>query len=50
VDSVNELLAAEEGQRDWPLRFYSKSRLFSVEARRNFVEPDEAPFPALASS
>jgi hypothetical protein len=50
LDRVNGLLAADEGARDWPLRFYSKNRLFSVEARRNFVAPDEAPFPALASS
>ncbi|SDC58617.1 hypothetical protein SAMN05444678_10422 [Sphingomonas sp. YR710] len=49
LDRVNGLLAADEGQRDWPLRFYSKSRLFSVEARRNFVEPDKAPFPMPAA-
>lgn len=45
LDRVNGLLEADEGQRDWPLRFYSRARLFSVEARRGFVEPDEAPFP-----
>jgi hypothetical protein len=33
------------GGRDWPLRFYSRERLFSVEARRNFVAPDIAAFP-----
>jgi hypothetical protein len=33
------------GRRDWPLRFYSRELLFSVEARRNFVEPDVAAFP-----
>ena len=38
--AVNGLLAAPEGQRDWPLRFYSRERLFSVEARRRFVAPD----------
>ncbi len=38
--AVNGLLAAPEGQRDWPLRFYSRERLFSVEARRKFVAPD----------
>ena len=39
---VNELLLSPMGRRDWPLRFYSRERLFSVEARRNFVEPDLA--------
>ena len=34
-----------EGRRDWPLRFYSAERLFSVEARRNFVAPDVAALP-----
>ena len=32
---VNELLLSPMGRRDWPLRFYSRERLFSVEARRN---------------
>lgn len=42
---VNTLLASEAGSREWPLRFYSRERLFSVEARRGFVEPDRAPLP-----
>ena len=42
---VNELLLSPMGRRDWPLRFYSRERLFSVEARRNFVEPDVAALP-----
>ena len=42
---VNALLASATGSRDWPLRFYSRERLFSVEARRGFVEPDRAPLP-----
>ncbi|HEX8257684.1 MAG TPA: hypothetical protein VF589_08615 [Allosphingosinicella sp.] len=37
---VNLLLRAEEGRRDWPLRFYSAERLFSKEARLGWVEPD----------
>lgn len=41
VQSVNALLASERGTRDWPLRFYSRERLFSVEARRGFIEPDQ---------
>ncbi|HLO19295.1 MAG TPA: hypothetical protein VK192_02235 [Sphingomicrobium sp.] len=42
---VNELLLSPMGRRDWPLRFYSPARLFSVEARRNFVTPDLAALP-----
>lgn len=38
--SVNRLLLSERGRRDWPLRQYSRERLFSVEARRHFVAPD----------
>ena len=39
---VNELLLSPMGRRDWPLRFYSRERLFSVEARRAYVEADLA--------
>jgi hypothetical protein len=42
---VNELLLSPMGRRDWPLRFYSQGRLFSVEARREFVPPDLAELP-----
>ena len=42
---VNELLLSPMGRRDWPLRFYSPERLFSVEARRKFVPPDIAALP-----
>ncbi|MBW8911118.1 MAG: hypothetical protein JF564_04355 [Sphingomonas sp.] len=37
---VNGLLLEPEGQRDWPLRFYSRASLFSVEARRGRIAPD----------
>jgi len=40
--AVNALLLSNRGRRDLPLRFYSKERLFSVPARRGFVEPDLA--------
>jgi hypothetical protein len=40
VEKVNRLLEAEEGRRDWPLRFYSPERLFSVQARLGWLEPD----------
>ncbi|MGE5600516.1 hypothetical protein H9L14_05480 [Sphingomonas sediminicola] len=39
---VNELLISPMGRRDWPLRFYSRELLFSVEARRWHVPPDLA--------
>ena len=42
---VNELLLSPMGRRDWPLRFYSPARLFSVEARRNLVPPDIVTMP-----
>jgi hypothetical protein len=42
---VNELLTSPVGRRDWPLRFYSPQRLFSVEARRHLVEPDLRALP-----
>jgi hypothetical protein len=42
---VNELLLSPMGRRDWPLRFYSRERLFSVEARHHFVAPDLAALP-----
>ena len=48
VEKVNALLLAEEGQRDWPLRFYDPRTLFSREARLGWVEPDLAPLPELA--
>ena len=44
-DRVNALLLEEEGRRDWPLLFYSAELLFSVEARRGWVEPDLAQIP-----
>ncbi len=43
--AVNQLLASELGDRDWLLSYWSKSRLFSVEARRTWVEPDLEAFP-----
>ncbi|RYY23152.1 MAG: hypothetical protein EOP62_21035 [Sphingomonadales bacterium] len=46
AERVNALLASPIGRRDWPLGFYSPELLFSVPARRAFVEPDRAPLPA----
>jgi hypothetical protein len=42
AEAVNALLESQIGDRQWPLCFYSKARLFSVEARRGWVEPDLA--------
>jgi hypothetical protein len=42
---VNQLLLSPMGRRDWPLRYYSPQRLFSVEARREFIRPDIASIP-----
>jgi hypothetical protein len=45
LEKVNRLLLAQEGRRDWPLRFYSPERLLSKEARKAWVEPDLAAWP-----
>ncbi|MBN8500293.1 MAG: hypothetical protein J0M19_03975 [Sphingomonadales bacterium] len=39
---VNALLISPTGDRGWPLTIYSRERLFSVAARRGWVEPDLA--------
>jgi hypothetical protein len=48
VDSVNALLISPLGRRDLPLRFYSAELLFSVPARRKFIDPDLLPLSAMA--
>ncbi len=48
VAKVNGLLAAPEGRRERPLGFYTPERLFSVEARRGWVEPDLRAFESAA--
>lgn len=45
-ERVNAVLEAPEGQRDWPLRFYSRELLFSKTARLGWVEPDLGPVPS----
>ncbi|MEQ1549970.1 hypothetical protein [Sphingorhabdus sp.] len=42
-DAVNALLLSPRGRRELPLAHYSRERLFSVEARLGFVEPDLRP-------
>lgn len=47
---VGVLMAGPLGRSDWPLAFWSKGRLFSVAARRGWVEADLKPFdPAQAA-
>jgi hypothetical protein len=41
------LLATPMGDKAWPLTFWSRERLFSVEARRGWVAPDLAPLEAV---
>lgn len=43
VAKVNALLVSPVGERDWLLGFYTRERLFSVPARRGWVEPDLSP-------
>ena len=42
---VNGLLLSPMGRRGWPLRFYSPKRLYSTEARREFIAPDITAMP-----
>ena len=44
-EALNELLASEYGRSDWLLAFWSRALLFSVEARRAWVEPDLRALP-----
>ena len=39
------LMAGPLGEREWLLAYWSRERLFSVEARRSWVDPDHAPLP-----
>lgn len=40
LDDLATVMIERIGAREYPLNFYSKARLFSVEARRGWVEPD----------
>ncbi len=42
---LGELLATPIGRSDWVFTYWSKARLFSVTARKSWVEPDLAPLP-----
>jgi hypothetical protein len=43
IDQLAEELIRQCGEKTLPLRYYSRERLFSVLARRHWVEPDLAP-------
>jgi hypothetical protein len=43
IDDLAAHVIDRIGAREYPLRFYSKERLFSVEARRTWLEPDLEP-------
>lgn len=42
---VNALAAGEMGRSDWLLSYWSRDRLFGVEARRAWMAPDLKPWP-----
>lgn len=44
-DTLAAMLIGPMGRADWPLAFWSREVLFSVAARRGWVEPDLAPLP-----
>lgn len=45
-EAAARLLATPMGDKAWPLGFWSRERLFSVAARRGWVEPDLKPLEA----
>jgi hypothetical protein len=42
---LNDLLASPLGDSKWLLEYWSRERLFCVEARRRWLPPDLKPFP-----
>lgn len=42
-ESLDLLLQSPMADKEWPLQFYSRERLFSVAARRAWIEPDRSP-------
>jgi hypothetical protein len=42
---LNELLASRYGRSEWLLEYWSKPVLFSVMARRAWIDPDLEPLP-----
>ncbi|HEY0686434.1 MAG TPA: hypothetical protein VGD45_29115 [Steroidobacter sp.] len=44
-EALNGLLASKYGRSDWLLEYWSKPVLFSVMARRAWIDPDLKPLP-----
>jgi hypothetical protein len=44
-EALESLLGSEYGRSDWLLAYWSRPVLFSVAARRTWVEPDLKPLP-----
>jgi hypothetical protein len=44
-EALNALLASEYGRSDWLLSYWSKPILFSVTARKVWLDPDLKPLP-----
>jgi hypothetical protein len=44
-ETCNALMASPLGRSDWLLAHWTRERLFSVEARRRWLEPDLKPLP-----
>ena len=44
-ERINRLFETELGDPDWVLNYWSRERIFSVEARRAWAEPDNGPLP-----
>lgn len=44
-ESLREMLASDYGRSDWLFAFWSRPVLFSVAARRTWVDPDLKPLP-----
>ena len=44
-ETLDALMTGPLGRSGWPLDHWSRERLFSVEARRRWIEPDLEPLP-----
>ena len=42
---LRTLLASDLGARDWLLAYWTRETLFSVAARRDWIDPDRRPLP-----
>ena len=43
--ALRRLMASDLGHPDWLLAYWERDTLFSVQARRGWIEPDRAPLP-----